>query len=311
MQIRFVAAVSALMWSSIAASALPQLLQPVDKWQLDFGDTQCVAARSYGDAASPTILGIVPSFNGAYYKVMVSVPRAGPPYAKESRGVVDFGRGPINSELLYYGKSGVNQSVYQFTLSAADMAQAEAATAVTVKADRASYGFALSDLPTLLTGLRKCNADLRHYWNVGGPVTAGTPIADINTLLTRRDYPTEAQYTKAPSTMQYELLIDENGAVAGCDALAPSGVQVLDSTGCQIISGRTKFRPARDFSGKAVRSAWTTPPLVWTNGVQGALDSGCSMLSSDGRTLVNMCGQSDAARMRPTPPTPMPPQAPK
>jgi hypothetical protein len=294
MQIRLTATLSALMWSSIAASAPPQLLQPVDKWQLDFGDTQCTAARSYGDAASAVALVIIPSLNGAYYKVMVSVPRAGPPYAKESRGTVDFGRGPIASELLYFGKSGVKQSVYQLMLTAADMAQAEAATAVTVTVGRANFGFSLSDVPALLAGLRSCNADLNQYWNIGGKtgtITAGAPIADIRTLLTAKDYPTEAQWLKPRSSSQYQLLIDEKGAVAGCDVLSPSGAQVLDSTACQVIAGRTKFRPATDSSGKAVRSAWTTPPLVWTSGVESALDSGCAKLSSDGRTLVNMCGQ--------------------
>ena len=61
MQIRVKAALAALMCSSIAtlAQAQAQPMQPVDKWQLDFGDTQCTAARPYGDAASPTILAIV------------------------------------------------------------------------------------------------------------------------------------------------------------------------------------------------------------------------------------------------------------
>jgi hypothetical protein len=321
MQIRLTASLSALMWSSIATSAPPQLLQPVDKWQLDFGDTRCTAARSYGDAASPVVLVIIPSLNGAYYKVMISTPRAGPSFAKESRGTVDFGRGAIASELLYYGKSGVKQSVYQFMLTAADIAQAEAATAVTVTTvtvDRATFGFSLSDVPALLAGLRSCNADLNQYWNIGGKtgtITAGAPVADIRTLLTAKDYPTEAQWLKPRASSRYQLLIDEKGAVAACDVLSPSGAQVLDSTGCQVIAGRTKFRPATDSSGKAVRSAWTTPPLVWTSGVESALDSGCAKLSSDGRTLVNMCGRSDSPRI-PTlftapPPPPPPPPPPK
>ena len=313
MQIRLTASVAALAWSSIAAAApAPQLMQPVDKWQLDFGDTQCTAARSFGDAAGPVVLGIVPTLNGAYYKIMVSVPRAGPPYAKEAKGTVDFGRGPIASDLLYFGKSGVKQSVYQVVLPAAQIAQAEGATGMTVSADRASYGFALADMGSLLAGLRECNADLNKYWNMGQApaVTAGEPLGDIRNVLTARDYPTEAQWVKPSRTVQYQLLIDEKGAVARCDVLSPSGAQVLDSTGCQVIAGRTKFKPAKDAAGKPVRSAWTTPPLVWTPTTQSALDSGCAKVSSDGGTLVDQCGQPGTSQMRIGQPVAMPPPPP-
>jgi hypothetical protein len=298
MELRFAAAVSALMWSSVAAASPPTPLQPVDKWDLNYGETQCIAARSYGDAASPTVLGIVPSLKGTYYKVMVSVPRDGPAYAKESRGTVDFGRGAISSELLYYGKSGVKQSVYQFSLSAAEMAQAEAATAVTVKADDGSYSFSLSSMPQLMSALRTCSTNLRQHWNVGA-TTAPDPIADIHSLLKRKDFPTEAQRMKPRSSLQYELMIDEKGEVAGCEIVAPSGAQVLDETGCQIIAGSAKFRPASDASGKPVRSAWVTPPLVWKKGDGNALDSSCQKLSSDGRTVVNLCGRMDQNRLQP------------
>lgn len=316
MYIRFASTLSAILWSTIAVSAPGQALQPVDKWQLDYGDTQCAAARPYGDAASPIILGIIPSLNQSYYKILVSVPRAGPPYAKEARGTADFGSGPINSEVLYYGKSGVKQSAYQFVLSAADMAKAGAATAVTLKSDRADYTFTLSQLPKLLAGLSKCSADLSQYWNMGAAnaaITAGEPVAEIDELLTAQDYPTEAQWLKPRSTNRYQLLVDEKGAVAGCEIVSPSGAQVVDSTGCQLIAGRTKFRPAKDATGKAVRSAWITPPMTWTSGTESSLDSGCRKLSSDGRTLVDMCGRMQDSGMqsgfptRPTPPPPPPP----
>jgi hypothetical protein len=314
---RVTATLAALMWSSIAtaAQAQAQPMQPVDKWQLDFGETQCTAARPYGDAASPTILAIIPSLNGAYYKVMVSVPQAGPAYAKELRGSVDFGRGPIASELLYFGKSGVKQSAYQLTLSAADMAQAEAAGSMTVKADRETFDFALSTMPSLLAGLRTCDSDLQRYWNMGGnsaAITSGAPLGDIHAVLKAKDYPTAAVAMKPRTSVQYQLLVDDKGAIAGCDALSPSGAQVIDTTGCQVLAGKVKFRPAKDASGKPVRSAWITPPLEWQPRGGSALDSGCTKVSSDGSTLVDMCGQEQFNRMRneprgPAQPPPPPP----
>jgi hypothetical protein len=296
-QIRFLSIISAVMWSSTASSSPAQPLQPVDKWDLNYGDTQCMAARSYGDAGSPLILGIVPSLNDTYFKVMVSVPHRGPAYAKESRGTVDFGRGAISSDLLHYSKSGVKQSVYQFSLSAAEMAQAEEAAVVTVKSDDGSYSFSLSAMPQLMSALRKCSGNLRQYWKMHA-ATAPDPIADIHSLLKQKDFPTEAQRMKPTSSLQYELMIDEKGKVAGCEIVAPSGAQVLDETGCQIIAGSAKFRPATDASGKPVRSEWVTPPLAWKSGLENTLDNNCRKLSSDGHT-VNMCGRMDQNRLMP------------
>lgn len=312
MQIHFFATVSALMWSTIAGAAPAGPLQPVDKWQLDFGETQCAAARPYGDANSPTIFGIIPALNQAFYKVLVSVPRAGPAYAKESLGTVNFGNGPIAADMLYYGKAGIKQSVYQFTLTAAEMAKAANATAVSLSSDQTNFNFSLSQMPALIAGLRKCSASLDQYWS-NGATEVPSLSADIHALLTRKDYPTEAQFMKPLTTLQYRLLIDEKGSVAACDPIVPSGAQVVDTTACQIIAGRSKFRPAKDASGKPVRSAWTTPPLVWKSGIESAFDSGCVKMASNGRDLVNMCAGQQELRMpiqRTPPPPPPPPPSP-
>ena len=170
----------------------------------------------------------------------------------------------------FYGKAGVKQSVTQFVLPAADLARAGPATAVTVRTNHGSYGFTLSEFPKLISGLHKCSVDLARYWNLGSAsaaVPAAVPSADVRTVLTANDYPREALALRPRSSSQYQLLIDENGAVAGCDVVTPSGAQTLNSTACQVIAGKAKFRPARDAGGKAVKSAWTTPPLPWTSGV--------------------------------------------
>ena len=93
---RFWAALAstALFWSSAASvAATPGLLQPFEKWNVDYGDTQCTAGRSFGDPANPTMLVILPALSGNSYELMISVPRAGPAYAHETHGAIDFGQG--------------------------------------------------------------------------------------------------------------------------------------------------------------------------------------------------------------------------
>lgn len=206
MHFRIGLASSALIWCSIATPATAAVLQPIDNWDLDYGDTQCTAARSFGTASSPIVFGVVPSLSGKTYQLLASIPRTAPTFAQESRGTVDFGRGGINSWLLYYGGKGVRLSVYQFQVSAAEMEQARSAATVTLRSENGDrYTFALSEMPALLDGLRKCTADLQQYWNLYGKKTLGVTknaTGDIRSVFTMDDYPGEALRRAQQGTAQ-------------------------------------------------------------------------------------------------------------
>lgn len=322
MRFSVAAASLAMVWSSTAMSANTAILQPTENWALDYGDTQCTAARSFGDAASPIILAVVPSLSANTYKLLVSIPKEGPEFAQESRGSVDFGRGPISAETLYYGRKHVNQSVYQFRVPAAEIASASSASTLTVTADHgANYVFALSDMPALIGGLAKCSADLQRYWNSDGKNVrrpAQTTGGDIRSLFTRTDYPTEAlkresQGRSRGRPAQYQLLVDEKGVVDGCDVLTASGDPVLDLTFCDVIRQKAKFTPAKGDQGESVRSVFTTPTVTWSD--ENALNSSCTWVTGDASGVINNCGAAQrmmqvpqiVVRQPPPPPPPPPP----
>ena len=311
---RIVSAFVALTWASIASATAP-VLQPVDNWSLDYGETQCTAARSFGTPSDPVTLGIVPSLSGKSYRLLVSVPRKGPRFAEESRGTVDFGRGPISSGVLYYGGGGVRLSVYQFRVSAEDLGQARAAGTITLRPrSRAEFTFALSQMPTLLDWLPKCTSDLQRYWNSEGQGIAvpEAPVRDIRSLFTPADYPTQAFARHEQGAAQYQVLVDEKGRAAGCDLLVSSGAPALDSTGCELITERAKFKPARDSGGRPVRSVWTTPPVTWSNSDFSGFESACSTMASNMPVLINQCDRSlDQMRSIGGMPLPYPPPPPR
>jgi hypothetical protein len=257
----------AVIWASFATPATAGPLQPTTSWNLDYGDTRCTAARSYGSASDPVTLGIVPSFNGQIYKLIVSQERTGPTFAKQMQGMVDFGHGRLKTGLLHYGGKGVKLSNYEFRVSSAAIEQARSATEVALRADNGiGYDFALAEMPALLDALSKCTADLQRYWNFGQRTTtslANDPKADIRSIFRGDDYPTEALMRMQGGKGQYQLLVDEKGAVAGCELLVQSEVPIIDVMGCQVMKERARFSPAMDSNGKAVRSVVTTPPIVW------------------------------------------------
>ena len=64
--------------------------------------------------------------------------------------------------------------------------------------------------------------------------------------------------------MQFLVLVDQTGSVAGCDVATTSGNPLLDGMGCQVIRKRARFMPALDLNGKPVRDSILSPPVMST-----------------------------------------------
>jgi hypothetical protein len=248
-----------------AAAARP--LQPAGPWDLDYGLTQCIASRNYGDAAKPTTLAIRQSPNGETYEIVLVRQGPRPEYAEELKGSVDFGHGPIEAWLLHFGPEKPEANLYQFRISAAQMAQGRSADTVRLEIPgMPDVSFGLASMPQLLDGLDACTADLQRYWNMDGEkdgLIVRPARGDLHGLFNSGDYPAEAIHRGQEGDSQYLLLVDEKGKVAGCQVLLASGVPVLDVMGCAVIQERGGFTPALDKSGKAVRSTVVTPKIRW------------------------------------------------
>lgn len=286
--------------SSIGMPAVAAPLQSSEKWDVDYGITQCTAARAFDGGSGQVVVGIVPAFSGDSYKLLVSIERRGPLIARQSAGTVDFGAGPINAPALYYGGKGVHMSVYQFRLAATELEKARSASTISLSAgDGSHYAFALSDMPAVLDGLRQCTGDLQRYWNMSGTTKLSGPEltgGDIRSLITPADYAAASSTHSQPGPTQYQLLIDESGSVAGCDVFASSGDPALDSIGCEVIHKRARFRPAQDSRGNPIRSVFTTAPISWRPADLTYFD--CQVIQeSYRRQHVSLCGESQPAPM--------------
>jgi hypothetical protein len=253
--------------STAAAAASP--LQPIRPWNLDYGETQCIAAREYGSPADPVSFAIRSAPNGETYELLMARNRPGPETAVEMEGTVDFGQGPINAWLLSYRAKKSDLAVHQYRITAAEMAQARSARSVTLSARGGADGtFALANMNELLAGLEECTADLKRHWNADGQKSGALATGaqgDVRNIFRLEDYPLEASSRDQQGSGRFLLLIDERGGVAGCQVLEAS-VPALDAMGCQVIRERAKFTPAVDRSGKPVRSIYVTPRITWQLG---------------------------------------------
>jgi len=247
------------------ASAGP--LKPVSSWDLDYGETQCLASRKYGSADDPVTLGFRQSPNGNSYEIFVARRYRVSEPATEEQGTVDFGNGPINAWVLFYQTSNKQFDVHQFRISAADMARARSATDIALHVSGSSdLAFELASMPQLLDGLQACTTDLERYWNMDGKKGrefSRLSRGDVRSVFSADDYPSEAISRGQEGKGQYLLLVDQKGKVAGCQVLTATGVPILDAMACAVIQTRARFTPALDMSGKPVRSAVVTPPINW------------------------------------------------
>jgi hypothetical protein len=260
-----------MLYASAAGAAGQPLLNPSRPWQIDYGETQCTAARSYGSADSSIMLAFLPSLTGDTYQLIVSQPRSGPDFAEEMAGGVDFGRGPIRAGLLYSAAKAKGFSTYRYTISAEQMRQARDAASVSVQAHGSeAFRFSLANIPNVLDALGKCTALLQQHWNItpageliqADDVPASLPSPGLRAIFDADDYPSEALYAGEQGKSQYQLLVSETGSVVGCYLLQRSGIPSLDAMGCQVIMERAKFTPALR-GGKPVRSVVTTPEINW------------------------------------------------
>ncbi len=266
--IQFAAAAVAISIFGFSTAALGEPLKPLQPWVVNYAATECNAQREYGDSADPIYLGLVPSAWGNTFELFVATKGLGPQSAEELEGSVDFGHGPVKAWLLHYGTYKPKRlNFYRFRISTGEIAQATSAALVTFHVkNHPDFVFTLEVIPELLKTLHACTTDLQRYWNMTRDEQkniAAPAVGEVRSVFSPSDYPDEAMSRGQVGRVQFLLLIDEQGKVAACDVLSPSGIPALDGRGCQVIRERARFKPAMGRDGKSVRSSYVTPPVVW------------------------------------------------
>lgn len=253
--------------AAIAAATPAPVLLPSSEWTVDYREDECLASRNYATLHGSLTFAVQPAPDGETYKLAVILPHSASPNAEERRGIVDFGHGAIKAWLLSFGSKDGKSIVYQFRITAAEMAQAQSAGTVTLTAEGGlTVTLGLKDMPDLLGVLQHCTTDLMAYWNADGEksgMIAAPSKGDVRSVFTADDYPADAVKMQQEGSSQFRLMIDEKGLIAGCDVVVPSGIPVFDAMGCQVIKKKARFKPARDSRGNPVRSTVLTPPVNW------------------------------------------------
>jgi len=236
-----------LAWLPGPVSAEPR--QPTGQWVVNFDDAQCFAARNYGSVENPIYLVIKAPPMGR--TMQLSVMREGYTVNPEQqKGTVQFdSHPPVSIQFFEFEPAKSRLRTFLANMALEDFKQARTAASVRITTPGVDERFALTSMSALLKTMDNCVQDLRRVWNVSeavgpNPLLKEKAKGNLQGLLNWSDYPTQAVAEGGTGTVATALLIDENGKVADCSIVAPSGVPVLDAQACAALSTRAQFKPA-------------------------------------------------------------------
>jgi outer membrane biosynthesis protein TonB len=93
----------------------------------------------------------------------------------------------------------------------------------------------------------------------------GLPTKPMATVAPETWFPasvlSKAEQTRATSTT-FDIAIDNEGRVVGCEIIVRSGVDAIDKRVCLAVVAKAKFKPAKDVQGNAVPSV-IRERLIW------------------------------------------------
>lgn len=250
-----------------AVHAAPGPRMPTGKWNVDFGDAQCIAQREYGTPERPLKLLLKAPATGDVMQV-AAVRTAAPTSAEQVESTITVdGRQPLKTDLLMYSPKGSKNRVYLLNMSSAEFASVRRARTISIRSSGLNETFALSQMEPLLKVMDQCVADLRRVFNIGAGGSESVALqsrarADIPSLFSDQDYPTTALVNGESGRVRFALLIAEDGRVADCTIVETSGVPSLDSQACAVLKARGKFEPARGTDGKPAKDS-AIGSIVW------------------------------------------------
>ena len=253
----------ALLVSSVAllAAGPPAApLRPTGKWLVNFDDAQCLAEREYGTPDDPLRLVLKQPASGSIIQVAV-LRKGGVIRPSQTNGSIGFDAGPrTRLSALHFRPATAKHVVRLLNVPQEIVAASRDAKVLHLQAGALDKSFALTDMRPLMKIMDECVSDLRRVWNTARDerereLQEANPRG-LRGLFKAEDYPERAVRSFQSGATRIAVLVDEQGKVADCSVVETSGVAVLDAQSCAVIRDRAKFKPARDVSGKAIKSGF-------------------------------------------------------
>lgn len=249
------------MIGSVVALATATTLQPTSKWIVDFADSSCVLSRQYGPVDQGFSLNLKAPIVGKAFEIIIAEPqrkanewdigegwierpggsRVSPIHVKSysTEGKIRVSRIYVDPDLYAVGDDGDRLILHLGKWK--------------------TYDLAIPGFEKAKNVLEFCLKDLRKIYGVDEqalsaiavPAKAARPVFRY---FSSDDYPAEAMRKGEQGTVGALFWVEANGRVKECKVIESSQRKSLDEQTCNIIVDRARFEPAKDATGKSVRS---------------------------------------------------------
>lgn len=264
-----------------AQSVQPLQLAPSSPWALDYADDSCRLVRTFGSGAEEVTLGLTSYAPGGMFQVSAvgDLTRTfrTPPTVNLKLGdvedydvrffQVDFGgrpgiliTNPITVGPLPEAARREMESQRPVGSFSDPAVEAQVTTIGFLDGFEQKFELRTGSLREPMAALKDCTADLVTHWDIDTERHAGlSRIAVPRTPPFRwidiRDYPRDLRNS---TMINYRLIIDENGQVAGCHIAGADQASPFAVATCEQLTENARFDAALDAEGNPVRSYFVT-----------------------------------------------------
>ena len=253
------AALSALLLGPPAAAATP-----TGDWKIEPAEARCVAVRQYSDGEKPISLALKAPPTGTAMQLAV-IRQAYRKKSEQTGATIEIDGKPFTTYALGYplgfpAKSS-KQSVSLIHLPQDAAVAMRSAKHVDLKV-KSSFqdSFRLGDPTRIWTMMDSCLERLRQTWNIGihaaNLATVARATVPFDGMFSPEDFPLQVIRNVWNGKVTFLLMIDETGKVKDCTLAESSGIAVIDSRSCAVVTYKARFEPATGRDGKPAKSVY-------------------------------------------------------
>lgn len=244
-------------------------LKAVRSWNMEYGDSMCVAARAYGDPVAPITIAFKPTPFGDMLQGVVLGPKK--QLGRQARVKIDL---MVSGRELGEQQNGMrvhfpdeDRAAITFYFSREEFESLVGAPTFTVRASGSpTISVALSMGKPVLAALRTCETDLLQHFGYDpakiAMIAKQAEGASPAQWITNDDYPPSVLNEHKQGVSFIGWTISPVGRISDCRILRSSGTPALDKAACDAIQKRGRYRPALDAAGKPVES-YSTRQIRW------------------------------------------------
>jgi len=253
-------------------------LQPMSQWVLDFGDNKCRLARWFGTEGNKHLL----MFEQAAPQSSFGLTMAGPElrrfHGRDSFRIGMQGNAPMAERERFESGDvdGIGKAVIIATHSLGSSRSDEGLLNAGINVDQAAsvdriviersgrvVSFETGNMGDAFKALNVCTSDLLESWGLDpAQHQSYVPPRWLNQESVVRgivaSYPRQALLSGEQGIFRMRVIVEADGTVGECLVENATETERLESPACRQM-GRAQFAPARDATGRPMRSFYATP----------------------------------------------------